>query len=247
MLRLSLATHPDVTAFGEVFLDRNAHQEECFYYFLRERCREDPSWCIPGIERTTVLFDAYLRYLTRLGEAPTLVFDCKYEFLLGALTPGVREFNERGWLLDELARRGIKIIHLRRRNVLAAYVSSLLTIKNQVWATQDMARIRHRSALVPIDGLVETLRHRLEQIAHFDRLLDADAPLVIDYEDLFDEQGNLAASAIDRLQAYLGLDAGIDPRPPRLKIAPRLAEAIGNYTAVADTLAPSGLAYLLED
>ena len=247
VLRALLEEHASITAFGEVFLGRHANMKECYYHFLRNRVKDDPELVVPSEATSVRLFDEYLEYLDTLKASDTdfLLFDCKYNFLLGALSTGDQYWNQQPFLLRQFIRRKFKMIHIVRENVLATYVSSLLSVKNQVWATSDASRIKHRTTEVPVDGLVGALRRRRREQDHFKDLLGSTDCLLVKYEEMFDGP-DFAPAFLQEMESYLGI-TGLPRTPKLIKIAPPLRESIINLAEVEAALAGSGFEALLEN
>ncbi|WP_262689860.1 sulfotransferase [Kordiimonas aestuarii] len=236
VLRALLEEHANISAFGEVFLGRHAHMKECYYHFLKERVKDDIGLIIPSEQNSVQLFDDYLTYLDTIKspDSDYLLFDCKYNFLQGALSTGEHNWSQAPFLLRQFIRRNFKIIHIVRENVLATYVSSLLSMKNQVWATSDASRIKHRSAEVPTDGLAQTLARRTQEHQHFKQMLARANCLTVIYEKMFDGE-NFAPAFLQETESFLGIK-GLPKKPSLIKIAPPLAQSIENFDEVKKVL-----------
>lgn len=248
VLRSVIDSHPRVKAFGEVFLDRHEHMKECYYHFLRDKVREDANNCIPSEDRLESLFNAYLDdYLPSLaGDVDMVLFDCKYNFLSGALVPGSLALRQAPFLLTLMRRRGVRLIHLLRENLLATQVSAILSSENRVWATTDLNRIKKRSTVVPLQGLMQNLQARRAEQEHYKALLRGDDVLTVKYEDLFGGD-TVPADLLARISGHLGLSNDFEAAPPLKKIALSVRESIENYDEVAAHLRGTEFADLLPE
>ncbi|MEM9298991.1 MAG: sulfotransferase [Bacteroidota bacterium] len=236
VLRSVLSTHPKLKTFGEVFLNRHSNMKESYYKYLQMRLTNDVKLCVPSAENFGDLFKGYLEYLQDLSnEADCITFDCKYNFLQGALIPGEMGMQKRPFLLHLFRENEVKIIHLIRKDVLATYVSSLLSVKNQVWATSDLSRLKARSVEVPLENLVENLRSRVAEQEYFKALLPAKMVKTIFYEDMIID-GVFSEDVMDVVAEHLGVENQFQLEPELKKIAPSLQESIINFTQVKDLL-----------
>ena len=236
VLRSLIDSHPDVQAFGEVFLYRHAHLKDCYYYFLKHLVEQDPDVVVPGPDASPALFDRYLAYLESLVPEGTkaIMFDCKYNFLDGALVTGDAYFGQPPFLLRQFRRRDFAIIHCIRLNVLATLVSGHLTAKNQVWATDDLSRIKHTTTELPTENLLRNLEHRRSEQEHYKRLLGGQVLTAV-YEDIL-VNGRYSEGFVDALAAHCQLDNRFVAEPKFKKIAPPVSEAIENIDEVRRTL-----------
>lgn len=247
VLRSLLGSHPEIATFGEVFLYRHAHMKECYYHFLRNEVQSDPDLVIPGPEASPALFDRFLEYLETLVPegTGTIAFDCKYNFLDGSIVPGERHWGQPPFLLRQFRRRKFSIIHCVRRNALATIVSSHLTNKNKVWATNDLTRIKHTMATVPTDNLLNSLKHRKKEQDHYSELLGSPT-FVAYYEDMFDRT-QFSAAFLRDLSEHLGLENRFVAEPQLKKIAPPVSHAIENLNEIKSLLRETEFNWMLED
>ena len=200
---------------------------------------------VPGPEETNALFDGYLEYLWNIdgGEQDLLTIDCKYN-MLGALTTGEHNWSQRPYLLQAMIDRGFRLVHIRRKNVLATVVSSLLSVRNQVWATEDLSRIKHTSVEVDCQTIEDSLRHREAEMAHFNETLNVRNTLHVDYEDILVDGAFTQSFAAD-LAEHLGVENRFSLEPKLKKIAPPLSDSIVNFSEVQDTLGGTSFEWML--
>jgi len=236
VLRSVLGTHPDIATFGEVFLNRHSNMKESYYGFLQKAVAENSELVIPSSDNNQTLFTRYMSYLEELcnPESECLTIDCKYNFLMGAMVPGELGINRRPHLLHLFRLNNVKIIHLIRKDVLATYVSSLLSVKNQVWATDDLKKLTTRSVVVPTENLVGQLQARVDEQNYFLSLLN-DVALTVAYEDMIVEN-EFSVEVMDKVAKLLSLENKFDLEPRLKKMAPEKAESIQNYGEVQKCL-----------
>jgi hypothetical protein len=142
------------------------------------------------------------------------------EVLLGEI---FRSFNglkllsyqlPEAWVADLIGRPDFRVLFVRRRNVLQAVVSGLIAEQTQLWHRWDTNRPIESfyTDLEPLD--VAEVRTRVRELAQeLDRLeiaaegrTDGRAQRLV-YEDLFFATPAAQSSALERLWAFLGLDA----------------------------------------
>lgn len=235
VLRSILGTHPKIQTFGEVFLNRHSNMKESYYNFLKEKITENIEYAVPSENSIEELFSKYLGYLTSLtGDKDCITFDCKYNFLRGALVPGDIGSGSRPFLLGLFKKNNFTIIHLLRNDVLATYISSLLSVRNQVWATEDLARLKTRSVTVPTDGLLAQLRARVREQDYFSNML-RDLAIEVVYEEMI-QDGIFSKDIMNKIALGLGLENDFNLIPKFKKIAPEKSESIENYNQVCQVL-----------
>lgn len=243
VLRSVLGTHPEVTSFGEVFLPRHIQMEECFFYYLRFKKAREPYWQ-PSPEGLPELFREFLNYLAKKAGTEVVVFDCKYQFIRDELLPGA--FSEKTppvW--DYLKNEDVKVIHLVRENLVATYVSGLLSSRTKVWATDDPKAIDDRTVEMPTEGLEEKLQGRLNEVTGFKRILSDHHVTTVVYENLFVD-GRVPSHLLDHLARFMGVKNQFNPIPRYKKIGLPLSKSIRNYDDVKKALAGTPFASQLE-
>ena len=236
VLRSALESHPNFAAFGEVFLNRHAHMKDCFYNYLSQQIQLRPEVAIPEKETNERLFDGYLEYLADLKPNKSVIsFYCKYNFVVGALVPGEAHVDQPPFMLQQFWRRGFKIIHLVRRNLLEVHVSSLLSVANQVWATAEPENLK-RTITVPTNNLLSVLNQKLHEQKYFSNLISRRDAMTVYYEDLF-SNSQFNGDTFHQLAKYCEVDGSQFPvEPAYKKIAAPVGTAIENLDEVKDTL-----------
>ena len=229
-----MSTNPEIQTFGEVFIPKDYEQLGGYYKYLHGRVRKNPSLCIPTLANVSGLFGGYLNYLRRLsGDVDLILFDCKYDFLRGAMTPGAVRM-EHSPLLDLLIRHDFKIIHLVRDNVLAMLVSVELSTRTKVWATPNPDKMKDRTVELPLGNLLDKLGKLRREQKHWEAVLEPIA-LTVHYETLFVD-GEVPESTLQSFADHLDVPREFVARPAYQKIGLPLKDAIRNYDAVAKVL-----------
>lgn len=142
-----------------------------------------------------------------------------------------------------LEHREIRVIHLRRENLLNTHVSLLLMQKRrELQATQPVARLWIR---VDPDRAIAAMRKAEARYLHFDQLFQGHPLLSLTYESMIDGS-RLADAKAQRICDFLGVSQ--QPMQSRIvKLNPRsLRDMVTNYDELAEVVSMSEFASLLE-
>jgi len=184
------------------------------------------------IARTGAWLPHYrLERFYRAGRSPVRCFKAMYNQLA---RPGAL-----GYLLGH---REIRVIHLRRENLLATQVSTLLMQKRpELQATGYVAPLRIR---VDPQRVLAAMRAAEARYRRFEALFAGHAVLPVSYESLFDG-AQLRATTAGRLCDFLGVAR--QPMESRIiKLNPRsLRDTVENHEALAEAVAQSEFAAML--
>lgn len=161
---------------------------------------------------------------------------------------GTAESDLWAWLakVPGLGGAGVRVIHLRRENLLRAVVSGQIAHQTKKWgATASGGHTTDAGCTVTLDP--EALLRDFEAEARFARdtaIQFADRPVFnLSYERLLENPaGELAA-----VQEFLGLPQATLITKTRKQSVTPLAELIANYDQVRDALADTRYARLLDD
>jgi LPS sulfotransferase NodH len=150
--------------------------------------------------------------------------------------------------LARFHRRGWKLIHLRRENVLRQAVSDLRSEMtrefHQVGAREPAAGGRAPVAIPP-RSLLESMARRREYLAAEERALAGLPHLTLRYEqDLLEPEAR--ARAMDRVFAYLGLPPHRAETAFRKVLSSDLSQVLANYEQVRRALVEAGEGGCLE-
>ncbi len=191
----ALNCHNDIKMFGELFLDQPTSYES-FFKFWGEKIAQDPMNAFPKWDRFSALLDEFIGELRGTTEKKVIGFQIKYDQL--SMVPHLEPW---------LRTRGVKVIHIKRRSLLATYVSqqSLLSrFKAGLTAhthTDDEApilvdvpsEIQIRSALGEIKARIERGEQDLSCLQRIDLF----------YEDVYGEHKE---TDLIRIQQFLEVD-----------------------------------------
>lgn len=141
----------------------------------------------------------------------------------------------------------IRVIHLRRHNVLKQYVSKLLLSKRRVKRWQPHTTKPVPVVQIPVDPqrALEHIRRTRADYERFEHAFSAHARLPLVYEDLI-ENGALKPMWAEQICGFLGAD--LAPMKSRLvKMNPdRLADMVTNYDELAAVIGRSEYADMLD-
>jgi hypothetical protein len=201
-----------------------------YFRFRRDAQADDPAIALrPTNEVNTRLIDAYLTHLAAQAKPEKrLLLDIKYGHVHN-FEVGWWPSERRPFLAAYLEDRGIKTIHLTRRDSLAAIVSGQIADKTRVWHKRGegedqtfpkvrIAAMRAVHEAVALDREKENFRAWLAPHQCFD----------VEYEELTasDAERN---GVMSRLCGFLGIEAPQQFQSTHKKVTPPLSEAVENY------------------
>lgn len=129
------------------------------------------------------------------------------------------------WLIES----GTRIIHLKRRDTLAMYVSGLIARKEQRWHVleeESAENIEPKSILVPQNEYLDFLTDLTAEVQSYDRLLHNVSHIEIYYEDLI---ANMDWE-LKRVTNFLGVRFEDGMRPmTKKRVTQPLSEIVSNF------------------
>ncbi len=240
-----LDKHPELKYLGEVFHPGNLGQEQNYFTFLRQKAAADPEAALPDRQ-----YETFLEFLDRMNElfgGRTLIVDIKYRSL-HHLNGGWQGPSDRPRAIAEVIKRGAPILHLTRRNALRSFLSGRLAEANRIWHARPDQEIAVTSTVLNI-----------RQLSHYIVSAEQDTDLVrgwtrnyahlecFDYDEMFDDAGQLASPLTERLARLLGTAPFADRAPGFAKQAPTSLEAaIENYPLVRQALTGGDAGWMLD-
>lgn len=150
---------------------------------------------------------------------------------------------------DLLTVPGMKVVHLRRHNILRRYVSHQIALHNQVWARgrkQAAPAIDDRAVTVDVDDFIASSALAAERRKHLERALDDAGVAVLDvwYEDI---SADLDAQ-LRRIASFLNVGKPVsEPQPVHVRQNPEaLRQLVRNYADVRSRLERTSMRELLD-
>lgn len=212
-LATSLQSQKNVIAFGEIF--NNSHQDRV-------------SWMYPGYRSTRAALE--LRDRDPQAFINTLVFRRMRRNIAAV---GFKLFyyhaRETQWAciwpyLRDM--QGLKIIHLKRRNLLKTYLSMSRALNDRQWMARSEARVARKEALeLDYNEVLKGFRNIRQWEDENTRYFSGKPMLDVYYEDLTGDYPR----EMSRVQEFLGLPL-VPARPlTRKQSVQGLAESISNY------------------
>lgn len=194
-LRSALRTDPTIADAREIFSRTNPRGAHVTF---AELIRESPAF-IPDRTTLRTFFDRLLEELQQTHSPGQLgLIDIKYNSF-GPFNPYGWRVSEEPYFLTYFKRRKLPIVHLIRRNMLAAYVSALRAVKTQHWhqtaaSAEEVPAYRiyleKREFIGALKIRVEELRLMKSFVQSYERHIE------IYYEDLF--EGDSLSESIRR-------------------------------------------------
>jgi LPS sulfotransferase NodH len=210
LLRSLLNAHPGVVAFGEVFRDPNELDWDHVGYFqsaaVRALVQHDP---VRFVEKR--LFGRYPRQVQAVGFK--LFYYHAREGAQAAIWP---------WLLR---RRDIKVIHLKRDNLLQIHVSRKRAALTGRWVNTSGAADQSVTLRLDYDEVLADFQQTRTWVAESDEAFKEHQLLQVQYERLASDYQSEAR----RLGEFLGVDAhDVQPSTYQQSTQP-LSATISNY------------------
>jgi LPS sulfotransferase NodH len=201
-----------------------------FFRFRRGAQTSDPDIALrPGTESNTRLLDTYLQHLATIPKKKKrMLLDIKYGHVHN-FEVGWWPSERRPFLGNYLEKAGIKVVHLTRRDSLAAIISGQLADKTHVWHRKegDADKEMKRTRVPPMKAVHEALSLEREK-ENFFTWLATNSCIEVEYEDLTASDG--ARDAImTRICAFLGVPAPDKFESRYRKVTPPLREVLDNY------------------
>ena len=165
----------------------------------------DPELSIPHVENQTRLFESYLDAFANNRNAFTLI-DAKYNSLHN-LNPVWQNHGRPPHLFNLLAELGIPVIHLVRNDILAAYVSTMVSNDLKLYVTRaDDFRLKKTWTI----NIVTLIRYLKELNYDRDRMrnwlkMSVTIPWIeFEYESLINSQGNFSRKILEQIGDIFG-------------------------------------------
>lgn len=236
LLRSIINTHPKVKVYGELFLDKHTHMDGSYFTWLKDQISQDTSLAIPSEKNVYTLYTKYLQFLKDISSGyESLVFDCKYNSS-HIFNSSLHDVFDMPNIIKFAMKENLPIFHIQRTNLLANLVSSLLTNANQVWATEDITRIKVKSVTINTKSLIKNLENR-EKTNEFyiSKLINYPNTIFIKYENMI-ENGKVDKQLLKEISRKLNVSNEFNPVPQILKIQEPLEKSIFNYKDVCKIL-----------
>lgn len=246
MFRKSLSETSAFYNMKEIFHEpkRDADVDN-FWDYQMSRIAKNPRLIVPTKENRDHLLDSFLaeRLDTIHAKKPKakVLVDVKYNSTLHSALLWESPV-EIPYFLRYIKARNLKVFHLIRTNVFAAYMSSFIAKQTNVWHNFDGTKsVDDIQVEVPISDLVQQIKFREREINYFRNKLKSleVETLELVYEELNDpETNNLSMITMERIREFLD-DESIPPTIPisTSKVVTRnFQESITNYGAVKKVL-----------
>jgi LPS sulfotransferase NodH len=223
VLRQALGAHPEIFDFGEVF---NEVHTQSFFHFNAGMFASDPQWAYPS--RSRALFRAYVEACKAKAalwkpSARIVVFDVKYDHFC-VVQNAWHGLRQRPALLDEALANDWSIIHLVRNDALACVMSNLYAQSSGVY------HVERNGAPPEAKAVPKPIRVNVRNVCHLFRELRWEIGMVdcwlgslgnvcrLEYEVLFDPDGDFSAAVTQRLASFLRVESPIDTSPRLSKV-----------------------------
>lgn len=229
VFRKMMSSHPQVRDRGEIFSSNNP---QGYYRYFREQITQEPDLVYP--EHHGRVFLSYIA--SQVPREGMMLFDVKYEHLNLVPEPAVLPFANP-LLLRLIKRSRIKVVHLRRQHFYSV-VSNLVaaqTGRYHLDAQDGKPLPEKRSVAADRSAVLSAMKRRKRTTDIVDNSFDDQQRLSLDYESIFDEQGDFRAEVVTRLAAFLGLEDAFERVPMMKKVIDEpLSQVISNFEEIRD-------------
>lgn len=234
-----LDSHPDICCLGEILAGSRLYHVPPVLYRFRYgtkayRYLRSGAWWPTRMMRR-YLGEARLGGM-ELGMRPVMAFKAMYNQVR---PPWTRNFL--------LARKELRILHLRRENLLKVHVSSqLLKFKrDDNWKPHTTAPVAPVHIRVSPAGAIAFMRRTVAEYEAHERIFRDHGRLALSYENMIDGQ-HLRAEVARDICRFLG----IAERPMQSKLVKmnpeRLEDMVDNYDELASAIARTEFAAMLD-
>ena len=229
LLRRGLASTPWFVDRDEIF-----HSDPVIGSFWTHRAlmiAKDPTLSIPHIDHQNHILDSYLETFSSKGDKFTL-FDVKYNSL-HSMNPIWQNHGLRPHLITYLAQKRIPVIHLIRKDSLAAYISTVISNDTKMYVTRfDTVSEGKKWSVNPLQ-LIRYLRELKFDIQRTQNWLNLSVNIKwteLTFESLLNDQGNFSRQILGPLEELLKIPEPLEPRVMTKKIINRpYWELIDNF------------------
>ena len=255
----ALGRTSQIESLREPFEDR-VDEPRNYFGFLIKHDQFRLHLCHPTTERRSILAKAYLTYLHRSTSKPKNVMDIKYNSW-HHLDPMWHFQLEDPLFMHVLKTYSSVFIHIKRRNLLAQYLSHQFADSTGVYhylknptgntgtaLTTETAMQRVEGVVVNLDvqHCLSSLRMRRSTEALFTSLLsEYPYSVEINYEELFTAEA-VSKPATDRLRRLIGFTEP-ELKTDFLRTPINVADRIVNRDEVARTLASTEFAWMVDE
>lgn len=229
VFRRMLASHPKILDQGEIF---NSHNPHGYFKFLREEILRDPEMVFP--ENVMKVWEAYLPTISG-GERIGLI-DVKYEHLTLLADPWQHPYTTPP-IVRFLKRYKLKVIHLRRQHFHSVISNMVATQTGNYhhWVKDGDKKAETQVVTLQRQAVLNAMRSRKRVADMLDNTLPEGCKLTLDYESVFDGEGNFLPEVCEQVSTFLGLPNLFNREPALKKVIDKpLSQVISNFSEIED-------------
>lgn len=241
-----LDQHSEVRYLGEVFHDNEIRRTENYFNFYLSKVAEDRNHSLPGNAES--LFNEYVEFILAAQKKVNVILDIKYS--------STHHFNgywhapyDAPKLFKLAAKKSVKILHLKRKNLLKTYISGRLAEQNKAWHVTDSTVLKVSTLKINTAQLLNYLKATHREVSHFDSALKKyNGVIEVEYSSIFTPEGLPVLPEVKRLSDFLNVssDEFTNIKPAFIKQADdKLINVIENYEEVVAALADTPHAWMV--
>jgi hypothetical protein len=201
-----------------------------FFRFRHESAINAPEFALrPSSETMTTLLDLYLEHLDQLVKPGKIIWlDIKYGHVHN-FEIGWWPTERRPFLLNYLETREIRVVHLTRRDSIAATISSLIAEKTGAWHRRDGSAGPSISRVhVPIIRAVQEALMLEREKDNFFSWLANNRRFAVVYEDIA-ALPEIRDGVLKELCRFLGIPPPDTFATSHQKVTPPLSDVLENF------------------
>jgi len=141
--------------------------------------------------------------------------------------------------------RDVKIIHLRRENLLRVYISRIIAGKSNTWLkrTKSNVKVETKRIEINVEDLVKDIHRTNQYIEETNKLFQNHSVLNLTFEELV----NNKESIINNVFSFLNVSPMLVKSTLKRQNSESIEDLVSNYNELYSKLENTELAYLLED
>ncbi len=208
----------------------------------------DPELSIPTLKNQEKLFESFLSVYAGDERAFSLI-DVKYNSFHN-LNSMFHDHAVRPNILDLIAEKDCPVIHLVRKDSIAAYVSLRVARNRKVFVDKTDVRECNQKIKVPVPHLINYLRDLDIEVRRTRNWFNAEKPIrwmELEFESIIDGKGEFSFTVANQIQQFLKIPLAFEPHVLTKKIISRpYWELVSNFESeVVPALNQSGFGHLL--
>jgi hypothetical protein len=216
-----------------------------FFNFRHDTLKRRPELSLPSTANQSLILSEYLEYIASSEKSDRYLLDIKYTSW-HHLDPYWRALSDPPYLLSQVKRLRLPLVHLKRSNLFALYCSKQLAAQSSVWHVFEDRTGADHHLTIDVASCVRELDDMRTTQRLFERWLSGYPVRELEYESL------LADSEFSKdVEQTFARIYGISPVQPlstlHRKVTPPLRHVVLNKDEVLSALAGTDFQAMAEE